>query len=385
MANSLTGLYQTVYAAFNVVSRELIGMIPAVSKDAQAEQVTLNQPIRSPVVPAMPASDISPSNVSSTGDDQDIGYVDVNITKQRKVSFHLTGEEERGLMAGGTMPDITTQRFIQAFRTLANEIEGDLAGLYKYASRAYGTAGTTPFDTADDLTDLSNIGKILDDNGAPTTGRSLILNTAAMAKLQGKQSSVFKVNEAGEPMGRRMGAIGMLLNFDIGVSGQLTEHDASHTLSGVAINKSGGEPIGTTALTVDGGGSGETLNLGDVITLAGDTEKYVAQAMAASATTLTINAPGLRSAAADNAAITALNDYLPNVAFTRDAFHLVNRVPAVPEGGDGADDRLYVSDPNSGLTFEIAVYRQYRQVTYEVGICWGSRAVKSEHAAILLG
>ena len=227
MANSLTGLYQTIYAAFNVVSRELIGMIPAVSKDSQAEQVTLNQPIRSPVVPAAVIRDISPSNVSSTGADQDIEYVDVNITKQRYASFHLTAEEERGLMAGGTLPDITMQRVIGAFRGLGNEIEADLAALYTGASRVFGTSGSAPFATADDLTELSNIGKILDDNGAPATGRSMILNTAAMANLQGKQPSVFKVNEAGEPMGRRMGAIGMLLNFDIGVSGQFKEHDSS--------------------------------------------------------------------------------------------------------------------------------------------------------------
>ena len=83
----------------------------------------------------------------------------------------------------------------------------------------------------------------------------------------------------------------------------------------------------------------------------------------------------------DNDAITAVGDYTPNLAFSRDAFHLVCRVPAVPEGGDGADDRMYVNDPHSGLTYEISVYRQYRQMTYEIGICWGVRTVNAEHAA----
>ncbi len=384
MANSLTGLYQTIYAAMNVVSRELIGMIPAVSKDSQAEQVTLNQSIRSPIVPAPAVTDIAPSNVSSTGEDMNVTHVNVEITKQRKTSFHLTAEEEKGLQAGGTMPDITTQRFIQSFRALGNEIEEDLAGLYKYASRVYGTLGTVPFNTADDLTELAQLGKILDDNGAPKSGRSLIMNTTALANLQGKQPSVFRVNEAGEPMGRRMGAIGMLLNFDIGVSGQIPVHDSSSVTAG-KINNSDGEGVGETTLTVDDYSS-EPMKAGDIVSIVGDSNKYLlAEASAAGATSIVIAKPGLRLAAADDAVINhAATDYTPSLGFTRDAFHLACRVPAVPEGGDSADDRMYIMDPHSGLVYEVSIYKQYRQVTYEIGICWGVKAVNPEHAALLI-
>ena len=384
MANTLTGLYQTIYAAMNVVSRELIGMIPAVSKDSQAEQVTLNQPIRSPVVPAPTVKDISPSNISSTGENMAVTFVDVEITKQRKVDFHMTAEEERGLMAGGTMPDITTQRFIQSFRQLGNEIETDLAAEYLEASAAYGTPGTVPFATGDDLTDLSNLNKLLDDNGAPRTGRSLIMNTAVMANLQGKQPSVFKVNEAGDPMGRRQGAIGMLLGFDLGVSHAFPVHDSAAVTTG-AVNFSSGYGIGTQTLTVSGY-SGEAMNKGDLITFAGDARKYVLSAASgAAATELTINEPGLRIAAGNSTVINhAAANYTPSLAFTRDAFHLVCRVPAVPSGGDDADDRMVVMDPHSGLVYEISVYRQYRQVTYEVAICWGVKTVNGRHAGMLI-
>lgn len=382
MANTLSGLYQTIYAAMNVVSRELIGFIPAVSKDAQAEQVTLNQPIRSPIVPTMAVTDITPSNVSSEGADRNVTYVDLTITKQKKTSFHLTAEEEKGLMVGGVHTSVAQQSFEQSFRALGNAIEDDLAEVALQASRAYGTAGTTPFNTADDLTDLSMVGEILNDNGAPVMGRSMILNTTALAKLQGKQPSVFRVNEDGSPMGRRMGAIGMLLGFDIGVSGQIEQHEKGGG-TGYVTDLAAGYNVGDRAINVDTGTG--VVKTGDVVTFAGDDNKYVVESGISGAGELTLARPGLREALADGVAMTIGNNYTGNCAFTRDAFHLACRVPAVPTGGDAADDRMIVLDPHSGLVYEIAIYRQYRQVSYEVGICWGVKAINHQHAALLIG
>ncbi len=385
MANTLTNLYPKIFAALNVVSREMTGMVPAVSRSASIERVAKGQSIIAPVAPKATSAPIVPSNVAPTGSDRDVGNVTLTVDNSEVHSFHLTGEEELGLSVAGTNDDLMTQSFLEAFRTLANKIEKELCDRYVGASRAYGTAGTTPFGTKDDLSDIAQVRRILDQNGAPPSGRSLVLNDAASANLRGKQPSVFRVNEDGTPMGRRMGAVGMLLNFDLGESVQFTEHDASGTISGVAINKGAGEPVGATDLTVDGGGAGEILNAGDVVTLAGDTNKYVAKAMAASAATLSIQNPGLREAAADNAAITAVGDYTPSLAFSRDAIVLGVRLPAIPEGGDAADDRTTVIDPVSGLPFDIAVYRQFHQVTYTVGIAWGSSVIKPAHLAILLG
>ncbi len=382
MANTLTGLYPVMYNAMNVVSRELVGLIPAVSRDATAEQAAKDQTVRSPVVPAMAGEDITPNNIAPTGTDQTIEYVDIQITKQRKVPFHLTGEEERGL--GSSNRTIAEQRFAQAFRTLTNEMELDLANLYVSASRAYGTAGTTPFGTGDDMTDLSESLRILNDNGAPASDRHVVLGSGAVAKLLGKQPGMFKVNEAGNDMARRFGEIGQTFGAMLHHSGQIRLHTPG-TGSSYAVDNGGGYSAGDTTVHLDTG-TGTHL-AGDVISFAGDANKYVIATGAAGDgdKDIVLADPGLQLALADDAAATLQAAYTANMVFSRDAFQLAARVPAIPTGGDQADDRTYITDEVSGIVFEVSVYRQYRQVTYEVAACWGVKAVKSEHAALLIG
>lgn len=386
MANTLSGLYPVMYNAMEVVSRERHGLTMAVSRDATAEMAAVNQTVRSPVVPAMTAANITPTNIAAAGTDQTIDYVDISIANQRKVSFNLTGEEERGL--GSNARTIAQQRFAQAFRTLGNEIETDLAELYVSASRAYGTAGTTPFGTGDDLTDASEVMRILDDNGAPAADRHLVLGSAAVAKLLGKQPSVFRVNEAGDAAGRRMGQLTDLFGFEFHHSGQVQSHTRG-TAFGASPDylTDTGSPYaaGDTTIHLDTGAG--THVAGDVITFAGDSNKYIIGTGAAGDgdKDIVLNGPGLRAALADGVVAEVGNSYTANMAFSRDAIQLAARVPAVPSGGDQADDRTIITDPVSGLSFEVSVYRQYRQVTYEVAICWGVKAINSRHMALLLG
>lgn len=385
MANTLTGLYPIMYNAMNVVSRELIGFVSAVSRDATAEQAAVNQTVRSPVVGAMAASDITPTNIAAAGADQTINYVDITITNQRKVSFNLTGEEERGLGPNGR--SIAVQRFAQAFRTLANEIEEDLAQLYIGASRAYGTAGTTPFGTGDDLTDMSEVLRILDDNGAPASDRHLVMGSAAVAKLLGKQPSMFRVNESGDDMARRFGMLTPMFGAEFHHSGKVQLHTPGTDPASpeYLVDNASGYAIGDTTIHLDTGTG--THVAGDVLTFAGDPNGYVIATGSASSgdKDIVLANPGLRESLADGVAANIAGAYTANMAFTRDAIQLASRVPAVPSGGDQADDRMMMTDPVSGLTFEISVYRQYRQVSYEVAICWGTKMIKPEHTALLLG
>ena len=74
-----------------------------------------------------------------------------------------------------------------------------------------------------------------------------------------------------------------------------------------------------------------------------------------------------------------------NMAFDRDAIQLVTRAPALPKEGDIAMDRTTITDPTSGLSFEVAIYPGYRKIRYELALAWGQKVIKPEHTALLLG
>ena len=49
--NTLTGLIPTIYTALDVVSREQVGFIPAVAKNAKADAAAKDQTVTAPVAP----------------------------------------------------------------------------------------------------------------------------------------------------------------------------------------------------------------------------------------------------------------------------------------------------------------------------------------------
>jgi hypothetical protein len=377
MANTLTNLTPDLYQALDTVSRELVGMIPAVTLDASVERAAKGQTVRSPVAPASTAADIvAGQNAPNTGD-QTITNKTISISKARAVPIRYNGEEQRGLNTGPGYRPILQNQFAQAMRTLCNEVETDLTALYSGFSRATGTAGTTPFATAGNFTDASGALQILKDNGSPLTGNQLVVSSAAGANLLGLQS---RVDVQGDSAMLRQGVMLTTAGMDIRETGQSNSHTKG-TGSGYLVNDAA-LAVGDTSITVDTGSG--TILAGDVITFAGDSNKYVVTT-ALAANVVEIAAPGLLTAVADNSAITVGNGFTANMAFNRSAIVLATRAPARPEEGDTADDVMLMTDPRSGITFEIALYKEYRQVHYEVSLAWGVSLIKPEHTALLLG
>lgn len=385
MANTLTGLIPTMYNALDRVSRELVGFIPAVTSDMTYERAAVGQTVRSPVAPAAVASDITPAVTPPNDGDQVIGSTDMTITKSRRVPIRWNGEERLGVDNNGAQFNIIFRdQMQQAMRTLVNEVERDIgvAG-YLAASRAYGTAGTTPF--ASNLADSAQVRAMLEDNGQWTDDMHMVLNSLAGANIR-TLGQLTKANEAADDSLLRRGVILDIHGFAIRQSAGV-QIPASGT-GALATTNNAGYAIGATTITLESAGTG-TIVAGDVITFAGDTNKYVVasgDADVSNGGTITLNAPGLRKAipaAATNITVVAASTR--NLAFARSSIALATRAPALPNGGDSAVDRMIITDPISGLSFEVSMYAQYRQMQYEVALAWGTAAVKKEGIVALLG
>lgn len=223
----LTGLIPTIFTALDTVSREQVGFIPAVSRNAKADAAAKDQTVTAPVAPPATTVDITPGATAPNDGDQTIGTVDVKITKSKMAPVKWNGEEQLALGPAGTYNTILADQFKQAFRALANEMDSDLAALYLASSRAVGTAGTTPFGIAGDLSDAANARQVLSDNGSPTTDLQMVLGSSAIANLRGKQSVLFKVNESGTDALLREGIVGRLEGFNIHESAHVKKRAAS--------------------------------------------------------------------------------------------------------------------------------------------------------------
>jgi len=379
MANTLTNLIPIAYEALDIVSREVTGFIGAVNLDAGSDTIAKGQTVYSPVAPVNTTADITPAMTVTAATDQTIGTKSLTIDNYKVSGFNWTGEEEFGVSSGGRLQNIMRDQMAQCFRVHVNEIETALGVAAKNgASRAVGTtAGTAPI-----LADFAGAQKILTDNGAPQTGRSVILDTTAGVALRGI-ANLYRVNEAGDSNLLRNGVLGSLYGFDIRESAGISSATAG-AMTGALVN--GALSIGATAIVFDTGTVNTTgVVAGDIITIAGDTNKYVvATGSTATSGTITIAAPGLRKAAADNAAITVFATSARNIALTKNAITLATRLPKY-QAGDQAADRYVMTDPNTGISFEITMWPGQRMVKYEIAIAYGMSVIKPEHMAVIIG
>jgi hypothetical protein len=380
---TISALAENIFKAKDSVAKEPTGFIQSVLVNAGSEGVSQNGTVTS-FVTAQPTLNTSytPAMTIPEGDAQTVSAKTLSISQTANVKIPLTGELAKQLDNTVGRDAVVQAMFAQAFRKIRNAIEQHVGTVIAAgASRAYGTAATTPF--ASDHTAVNNVRKILIDNGAPIDDlqNSLVIDTSAGLNLR-NLSNLYKVNEGGNADLLRRGVLLDISGLSIKESAGVASTTAG-AMTGALFNGAGA--VGDTTITFDTGTVNTTgIVAGDVITV-GSYKYVVAAGTTATSGTFTINAPGLRAVVADNTAITVNATAVRNCAFNRNAVELVMRPPAQPYGGDAAQDRMTFMDEPTGLVFEVALYKGYGKAMFDVTTFYQAKVWKPEFCAVLLG
>lgn len=384
MANNidLSNITEQLYAAKARVCNEPTGFLQSVMINSGTDGVSIGGTVNAMRVQAGTVNtSITPAMTIPAGDDEPAPVADtMTIGQTVNVRIPFRGEQVKQI-DNTTGRSLIEDMITMKLRQLRNTIEAHLASvIYKAASRATGTAGTTPF--ASNINTINSLRQILVDNGTPMNDGdlSLVISTLAGTNLR-NLSNLQKVNESADGGALlRRGELFNLSGFSIKESAQVQSHTKGTGASYVA---NGAVAVGGRAITVDTGSG--TMLAGDVITYAADTTNKYVVGSALAANVVTVNYPGVRVAVPDNNAITVGNDYTANVGFHRTAVELVIRPPAQPPGGDAAADRMVMQDTLTGLVWEAALYRGYKMNMLDITAYYQAKVWQPEFVATLLG
>lgn len=369
----MLGLRETGYLPF--------GFLKAVNTNTGAEVAAKGDVIKVPIGKAGAMIDTPVGFSFPNAANSDVDSINMELQYSKTVPIDWNGEDQKSMLNSGAWGTVLAQQFADAFGQIRDAIEKSVADeAVKAASRAYGTAGTAPFADGTKMGDLANMKGILDLNKAPASGRSIILSSAAETSMLTNQANLIKVNEAGSDAMLRQGIIMPVYGFNVRSSAQLETHTKG-TGASYLTNLAASLDKGAQEIAIDTGSG--TILAGDVVTFAGDSNKYVVSADGTT-TQVTIGEPGLRQSLADGVAMTIGNDYTPSIALHKSAIALAIRPPKAPNEGDMLTREL-VTDPYSGITFEVALVKGQRVVQFQVSAVWGVKAVNPAWIATLLG
>lgn len=376
MANIFTALQPVLFSAAQEVSNEPFGVVSAISASFDDKGVAIGDTVKVPVAPTRTPKDYTPSMTTTAGDDATAAGVDVTITANKYVDWHLTGEQLRSLENADSDKEWVRQLVAQGMRSLRNLAENSCAAAIKQgASRAVGTAGTNPF--ASDINIIPDVRKVLMDNGAPMADLQLVIDSAAGTSAR-KLGIIQQAYQAGSEAERRSGDLLRQFGFAIRESAGIALHTKG---TGASYVTSGSTAVGVRDIALVTGTG--TVLAGDVVTFAADsTNKYVVNTGVAAPGTISLGRPGARVTIPTSNALTVGNNYTPNLAFERSAVVGIMRPPILPP--NPLMQTTLISDA-MGMTYLLVQVAGDGMVTWRLHLAYGFKVVQSEHVALVLG
>ena len=380
MSNLFTALAPILFSAAQEVSAEDTGALQSVTMNFDDKQVAKDDVVAVPIASGGTPVDFIPGNVTPQGDSDSASTVNVKITASKKRSWHLTGEQRRSLENSGTDKEWLRLKLMQEMRSLRNGAEADcVTAVVHGASRAVGTAGSTPFGSS--LDELIAVRRVLKDNGCPMADPQFVCDSAAETNLL-KLSAIQQAYAAGSDEERRSGVIKRQFGFQIRTSAQIAQH-MKGTGTSYLTNAATAMARGDVSTTLSGASGTGTIREGDILAFGSDPNRYVNHTeIATMQQLLTIGRPGVRQNIPTSTAITIGDSYTPCMAFERGAVVGIMRPPVMPDNPTMI--QAIISDLR-GLSYLLLEIAQYGQITWELHLAWGFKVVTHEHVALLLG
>lgn len=182
-----------------------------------------------------------------------------------------------------------------------------LGQVYQFLGNAVGKLGTTiTKDTVIAAREKMNANKV------PMNGRNFLVSPNMEGALLGIADFVNAEKVGDDGTALREGSIGRKFGFDTYMAQQVPSIVGAGTTVTGAINLAAGYAVGTTALTVDGFSA--AITAGSWCSVDGQPYKIASTTGGATPTVITIDAPGLRFAVADNAVVVVYTPSLINLA-----------------------------------------------------------------------
>ncbi len=376
--NTLTNVVPQILAQGLLALRGKCIMPRLVNNDYSAEAAQKGNTIDVPIPSAIAVQDVAPSNVYPDDAGVSPTTVAIALDKWKEAPFFLTDKEIQEAI-DGTLP----MQASEAIKALGRQVNSDLFASYSDGVigiyTAVGTAATTPFSS--DTQAARDARKWLNTLQAPEDDRRMVLDVDAEANALGL-SALADASAKGDPNALKEGTIGRVLGFDWHYDQQVPTHTTG--LAGTVLVDQADVAIGDTLVHFDGITTIATV--GDVFTVAGDTQQYtvvVAGALSTNDGDMTVHPP-VKVAWDDSAALTIVASHVVNLAFHRDAFAFATRPLEVPGDGMGSIIRSAV-DPVSGLTLRLEVSRQHKRTRWSFDILYGCKLVRAELAARVMG
>ena len=396
MANSYTALIPTILTEALEVLRESAATIGAVNQGYSNDAKSVGDTITIPVPVAQTAAAVTPSNSAPANTDQTPTTVVVKLDHWQKTDFQMSDKDAREIENGR----YRNTQSAESVRALANKVDTDLfASSYDAVDNTngvaqhVGTAGTTPFATEATLATVWQKGarKLMNTALALKQDRYVVVDEDAEGNL-GSLTMFTDADRRGDAsgiiegeIGRKLGATWLMnQNVPTFTGGTLSDGTSKAALINGAV------AADATTMAIDETTLTGTLLTGDVFTVASVTGYFMVTNGTLTAAANALAGINFYPAAptggfGDNAAVTFAADHVLNMAFHKNAFALAFAPAEREDRFSGGNIIESIQDPQTGLTLELEISREYKQTTWRFSVLYGVSCPRPELACRIMG